>query len=77
LLGRYSPSQDWDNARPLAILLGPCHPYVMETQILNRQMSQQSGPAPTGWERDARVFFRGVAIAAIFWGAVFVAFTHL
>jgi hypothetical protein len=49
----------------------------MDTQTLNHQMSRQSGSAPAGWVRDARVFFRGFAIAAIFWGLVFTAFTRL
>jgi hypothetical protein len=49
----------------------------METQTLNHEMSEQSEPAPAGWAQDARVFFRGFAIAAIFWGLAFVAFTHL
>lgn len=49
----------------------------METQTLNDPMSQHARPISAGWVRDARVFFRGFAIAAVFWGLVFVAFTHL
>ena len=49
----------------------------METPNPNLEMSHQSAPTGPGWVRDARVFYRGFAIAAIFWGLVFVAFTHL
>jgi hypothetical protein len=49
----------------------------METQILSDKMNQRSGLPPGGWARDARVFFRGAAVAAIFWGLFFVALTHL
>jgi hypothetical protein len=48
----------------------------METSTSNHQMSHQPAPTRPGWVRDARIFYRGFAIAAIFWGLVFVAFTH-
>ena len=40
-------------------------------------MNHQPAPTRPGWLRDAHMFYRGAAIAAIFWGIVFVAFTHL